>query len=218
MTRSQGYKKSDEAKRQLLDAMEEICADKGYQATSVRDVTNYLGMRLAAVNYHFGSKDNLFAEVIHRRVEPLGKARLDKLKQGNVSPDTAKGSIRSIVEAFASPMIDFCLNGDPGWRHYCRLVAQIAAQEPAVTELVSKEYDPVALEFIQAIKTTLPQLDDYYAQCAFQFLLGNTLYVVCDNKRIDKLSKGAYLSSDLVSLSEPFYRYVSGGIIAMADS
>jgi len=210
------YRKSDDLRHQLLDTAETLFSIKGYYGVSVRDITNELGVRLASINYHFGSKENLFIEVIHRRIEPLSKARLTLLEAINIDPEKPEAAALMITKAFAGPMIDFAHNGGAGWRNYCRLVAQISAQQPMANEAMTKEYNPTAQKFITALKSTFPDLEEYRIQCCFQFLLGSTLYAVCDNKRIDSLSDEVFHSSDLEKISGPFYDYVTGGLLACA--
>lgn len=54
-------------KDRLLDAAEELFAARGFDDVSVRDLAAAAGMNVAAVNYHFQGKENLFHEAITRR-------------------------------------------------------------------------------------------------------------------------------------------------------
>jgi AcrR family transcriptional regulator len=63
----------------LLDAAEELFADYGYNGVSVRDIVELAKANLGAIPYHFGSKENLFKEVILRRAVPLRRERAELL-------------------------------------------------------------------------------------------------------------------------------------------
>ncbi|HCR12161.1 MAG TPA: DUF1956 domain-containing protein, partial [Desulfovibrio sp.] len=52
-----GNGREDETRRRLLDAAGEIFSSKGYQAATVREITKLAKANLAAIHYHFGSKD-----------------------------------------------------------------------------------------------------------------------------------------------------------------
>ena len=70
------------AKQKLRIAAEQLFAEKGFEAVSVRDITQRSKSNVAAVNYHFGSRDGLVASVLERCVAPVNAeriARLDKL-------------------------------------------------------------------------------------------------------------------------------------------
>ena len=66
-------------KDRLLDAAERLFADKGYSATSLRDITQKAEVNLAAVNYHFGSKEALLSAALERRFDPVNRKRLELL-------------------------------------------------------------------------------------------------------------------------------------------
>ena len=55
-------------KDRILDVAETLFADNGFAATSLRDITREAGVNIAAVNYHFGSKDGLLGAVLERRI------------------------------------------------------------------------------------------------------------------------------------------------------
>ena len=69
-----------ETKQRILNAAEHLFATDGYHATSLRVITTAATVNLAAVNYHFGSKEALLEAVIVRRLSPLNEVRLGKLE------------------------------------------------------------------------------------------------------------------------------------------
>ncbi len=209
------YKKSADIRAQLLDSAEALFAERGYYGTSVRDITDKAGLRSASINYHFKTKENLFASVIDRRIEPLAEMRRERLTQAALDPDGADNSVRQIVQAFSEPMLELSDQGGPGWRNYCILIAHLAVQKQWSENSVSQKYDAHARLFLNALRRVFPEADDYQVHCCFQFMLSNTLYAVCNNERLDTLSEGAYNSDDFTRLRGPFYDYVTGGIMSV---
>jgi AcrR family transcriptional regulator len=65
----------------LLDAAERLFAERGFAATSLRAITAAAGVNLAAVNYHFRSKQALLEAVYARRLGPLNQRRLQMLDE-----------------------------------------------------------------------------------------------------------------------------------------
>ncbi|MEO1041430.1 MAG: TetR/AcrR family transcriptional regulator [Pseudomonadota bacterium] len=211
-----GYKKSDAIRTRLLDTAEELFAQRGYFGVSVRDITDQADVRNASVNYHFESKEKLFMAVIDRRIEPLAQIRTERLEAADIDPAHPESSARQIAEAFAGPMLDFAGGDSPGWKNYCVLIAHLAVQKVWTDNVVSRKYDVHAHKFIEALCSTFPHAASYQIHCCFQFLLSTTLYAVCDNKRLDTLSGGAFQSVDVKRLKEPFLNFVSAGIVAAA--
>lgn len=207
------YKKTEEIREKLIDTAELLFAQRGFFGVSVRDITEAAGVRSAGINYHFDTKQKLFMEVVDRRVEPLASARTEALEAVDLSENHAEEAVRGIAKAFVNPIIEFATKGGAGWKNYCTLIAHLGVQKIWVDNAVSSKYDVHALEFIEALRTVFPQATEYEIHCCFQFLLSTTLYAVCDNKRIDTLSKGKFKSDDLNTMQEPLFKFVVNGIL-----
>src|SRR6266852_4816583 len=90
-----------DTKTRILDAAEKLIGEKGFEATSLRDITAEAQVNLAAVNYHFQSKDSLIDAVIQRRIEPVNRRRIEMLDTAGPDP-----SVEQIIEAFLGPIIE----------------------------------------------------------------------------------------------------------------
>src|SRR5437868_9978051 len=70
---------SQDTKTRILDVAEGLFMEHGCEATSLRQLTAAAGVNLAAVNYHFGSKEELFQAVLTRRLDPMNQERIERL-------------------------------------------------------------------------------------------------------------------------------------------
>jgi len=98
-----------DTKDRILDAAEHLYARKGYHSTSLREITGQAGVNLAAVNYHFGSKENLLRAILERRIVPLNEVRLEllkKVKEQAISENRRPG-VRDIFHTFIEPAISW---------------------------------------------------------------------------------------------------------------
>lgn len=198
----------------LLDVAEELFTEHGFDGTSVRDITEQAGTRLASVNYHFGTKKSLFIAVIMRRATVLCEERLMMLRNIKVQSMDTEVALNKLVEAFVQPLIKHSTKGDPGWKNYCRLIAQTSTYRQAYEDNTVREvFDPTAFEFIKLLKQILPKLLDQQLQYAFQFMLGTTLYVFAENLRLDGMTAGKYRSNDMHNISPSLLKFISGGIM-----
>src|SRR6266853_3840828 len=93
-----------DTKTRILDSAEKLFGLNGFEATSLRDITAEADVNLAAVNYHFQSKDSLIDAVIARRIEPINKRRLEMLDAAGPNP-----SLEQILTAFITPVLDLDL-------------------------------------------------------------------------------------------------------------
>jgi AcrR family transcriptional regulator len=67
------------SRQRLLDAAEALFADFGFNGVSVRQIVERANVNLGAIPYHFGTKENLFKEVMLRRATPLREERQRRL-------------------------------------------------------------------------------------------------------------------------------------------
>src|SRR3982751_5339245 len=95
-------------KDRILGAAEELFAQYGFSGTSLRQVTSRADVNLAAVNYHFGSKENLINEVFRRRMDEMSQARLSALATAQTLP--APERLAGVLAAFIEPALALTLD------------------------------------------------------------------------------------------------------------
>src|SRR5688572_30283560 len=95
---------SAHTRERLLDASERLFAEKGFRSASVRDITRESSCNIAAVNYHFGGKSNLYREVFLRRLRSMRKLRLDAIETA-LSQAGKDATLDFLVEAFANAFV-----------------------------------------------------------------------------------------------------------------
>ena len=200
------YKKTRLLREELLDAAEELFAERGFEKTSVRDITNHLGVRLAAVTYHFDSKLNLLIEMIHRRAGSLNHARQVRLDSVKIDKEKPYETVRALICAMWEPLLQYYLSGDSGWHYYCRYLARmIGADVPEFREILNREYNQVSQSFLKKLQLALPHCSEYELHCAHKFMIGSFTFVMSDNRRIDSISEGKFRSQDLESILTPHF-------------
>src|SRR5512138_2219156 len=94
-------------KDRILGAAEELFALHGFAGTSLRQVTSRADVNIAAVNYHFGSKENLVNEVFRRRMDDMSAQRQDMLRKARAE---RPGELEAVLAAFVEPAL--ALAGD----------------------------------------------------------------------------------------------------------
>lgn len=209
------YKKGSDKKELILDCAEEMFAERGFDAVTVRQITTKAEVRLASIHYYFSSKENLFHEVIVRRAKVLNERRCNQLEEISISELPTKDALLAICSAFITPLVVLSTDGDPGWKNYCRLIAITALSNNLDSKETFNEFDSTALKFIQAIKLALPNISEQDNFYAFQFLLGSTISTFAENRRLKDLSGGSYKPSDLAIICERLVSYTAAGIEAM---
>src|ERR1700688_243243 len=90
-----------DTKTRILDAAEKLFGQNGFDATSLRDITTEADVNLAAVNYHFQSKESLVEATILRCSSPVNDRRLAMLDAAGPKP-----TVEQILEAFVGPVLE----------------------------------------------------------------------------------------------------------------
>ncbi|GLQ51456.1 TetR family transcriptional regulator [Dyella flava] len=145
---------SASTKERILTAAEALFAQRGFEGASLRQLTAAAGVNLAAVNYHFGSKDNLVEEVFKRRLDQLNARRMAALKQVAGQPGT---TLEDVLSAFIRPALD--LSHDGGGGLFMRVLARaFADHDDSLRKFLSENYGHVMRQFTAEFARLLPNL------------------------------------------------------------
>jgi AcrR family transcriptional regulator len=157
-------------KEKILDAAEELFSENGFAATSIRAITSRAEVNLAALNYHFGSKDSLIDAVFERRIGPLNRERMRLLDQAESDAGEGKVTLEAVLAAFLSPSIRLASDPDSGGKEFMRLMGRAHTESgDFFREKIAKQFEEVFHRFsavFQRILTHLP-LDELYWRIHF---------------------------------------------------
>jgi AcrR family transcriptional regulator len=203
-------------KEKIMDAAEQLFARRGFHGTSVREITGTAGVDLALVNYHFGSKKELLAAVIERRGHVLNEERLQRLTDERLRAAPDAPSTEAVVDAFLDPILDRLEHAGPGWHSYFSLLAYVNNSPEWGKKLMSKTFDTVVREFIQAVRASLPEATPEDIFWGYNFLTGALTLSLAETGRLDALSDGLCRSNDVDALKARLGPYVAAGLRGLA--
>ncbi len=198
-------------KELILDAAEELFSIHGYDGVTLRQVSKKAGVKLALIDYHFGRKRDLFESVFLRRAKILNDARLKALEECERAAGPEGPSVESIIEAFLRPLEFVQESEDPGWKHYCALVAYINNSSVWGNVMIGKHFNPLVLRFIEALKKAMPGVREEEIFWGYHFLSGALTLTFAQTGRIDELSGGLCKSSDFQAIYNRMIPFFSAG-------
>lgn len=141
-------------KDRILGAAESLFAQRGFDGASLRQLTSAAGVNLAAVNYHFGSKEKLVEQVFRRRLDALNSRRLEALAEVAGATGT---TIEDVLGAFIRPALD--LSHDASGALFMRVLARAFAEhDDTLRQFLSANYGHVMRQFTAEFSRLLPQL------------------------------------------------------------
>ncbi|HYU35329.1 MAG TPA: TetR/AcrR family transcriptional regulator [Thermoanaerobaculia bacterium] len=172
----------------LLDAAEKLFSEHGIQASSLRMITQQAGANLAAVHYHFGSKEGLVRAVFSRRLRPLEDERFHLLAACDLSGEGL--AIEQVIDAFVAPLIRRMRETPGGAQEFAQLMGRVFT-EPSeeVRAMLIQELKPTADRFLGALRQLLPHLSDKELMWRFHFLAGGMGHTVSCRKMLARFSE-----------------------------
>jgi AcrR family transcriptional regulator len=147
-------------KARIVAVAERMIAERGVQQFSIRDITSEAGVNLAAINYHFGSKERLIAEVLTRRVLAINEARralLDKLEA-----DTAGGTpgVRAVMEVIINTLLFSDEKERTRNMHTMKMFSRLFLDPDAeIVGMLSVHFRPFKARILNMLARALPRLE-----------------------------------------------------------
>lgn len=170
-------------RQRILGAAEELFAERGFAGASLRQVTAAANVNLAAVNYHFGSKENLIEEVFRRRLDELSRRRMERL--AGVGTDA---TLESLLDAFITPALELSLDVRGGSVFMRVLARAFAEHNTHLRKFLSDNYGYVLKDFATAFAGLLPQLDKEELYWRLDIAVGALTYAMADFGMIQRRS------------------------------
>jgi AcrR family transcriptional regulator len=177
-------------KDRILDTAEELFMEHGFEATSLRALTTTAGVNLAAVNYHFGSKEELFQAVLKRRLDPMNQERVALLDRLEAEPLPLSGE--KILMALMFPALRLARDPARGGKNFLRLLGRAYADPaPFIRQFLSDQYAVMIARFKAAFGRALPHLPRKELSWRLHFIMGALSYTLAGtdaHKIISELS------------------------------
>jgi len=202
-------------KERILDAAEQLFAQRGFYGVPLRDITRAAGVDVALVGYHFGGKRELFAAVFERRAEVLNRERLELLEEVRRAALPGAAGLEAIINAFTLPLVERSARGGPGWKSYFALIAYVNNSPEFGPLMMTRHFDPLVERFIAVTREALPDCPPREIYRGYQFLTGALTLTFAETGRIEQLSGGLCRASALDSVHERLAPYVAAGIRAL---
>ena len=163
-----------DTKEKLLESALRLFAEHGYAATSLRHIIADAQVNLAAIHYHFGSKEDLLDQLVQRKAEKVNLERLARLDQLEAGADGRPLPVEAILGAFFLPTADSA-EANP---LFVRVMGRIHA-EGLMPSIVQKHFYPTAKRFLAALRRSLPDLPEAEFFWRVHFMMGAMAHTMC---------------------------------------
>jgi AcrR family transcriptional regulator len=168
---------SAETRKRVIEAAEKLFALRGIEGVSIRDITQAADVNLAAINYHFGTKNALAAEVFKKTIEPLNAQRLKLLdgieKKAGVRPP----ALEAVLEAMIRPAVERGFDHQQDNETFLKLSGRCLSEPNAeIEQIVRAHFEKLIRRFDAAFLRALPGLDPEELFWRIKFMVGALHY------------------------------------------
>ena len=204
-----------ETKDRILDAAEALFALNGSSGASLRAITQRAKVNLAAVHYHFGSKDRLLEAVLARRLLPLNTERIRRLENYQKEAGRKKVRLENVIEAMVGPALRLSRDENEGGRIFMRLLGRLVLEPDArIQNLLTGQFETVLEKFMPSLTVALPHLSPKDFFWRLHFLVGSMAHTMADSERIRLISGGVCDPDDTEGTVQCLVTFLCGGLRA----
>jgi AcrR family transcriptional regulator len=199
-----------ETKDKILDTAERLIGEHGYAATSLRHIIAEAGVNLAAVHYHFGSKEDLLDAVVLRKVTPVNEARIARLERVEAEAGSGPLEVEKVLESFLIPTADMATCSP----EFVRLMGRMFA-EGVMPRIREKHFQATSLRFMSALRRAIPELPEDELMWRAHFMVGAMGHAMCSAPLFPQLAGDA---ADMEPRMQRLVTFLSAGFRAPATA
>jgi len=201
-------------KNKILDAAEQLFADKGFNGTSLREITSQAEVNLAAVNYHFGSKKELIKAVMSRYMNELSprlESALDALIQNDTPP-----SLVEVFSAFIEPLLSLNDFKENGTSNFLQLLGRgYTDSQGFLRWFLTTQYPNVISYFVNAVQRAYPELTPEEMFWRLHFTMGTVVFTMSSSDALIDIAQNDFDNNiDISGVIERVIPYVAAGVAA----
>ncbi len=202
-----------DTKARILDVAERLFAEQGFAASSLRDITSEAGVNIAAVNYHFGSKEALLTAILERRVQPVNEERLRRLATIEEAAGTRSPDVEHVLRALLAPPFEKQAEWGAGGRSFLRLMGRLHSETDAAFHArFIAQFSEVFSRFGEALQAALPHLRGEEVNRRMLFLVGSMVYMMMWEESVSLVEQAG--PPDITDAVEALVQFGAAGIAA----
>ncbi|MEM9151354.1 MAG: TetR/AcrR family transcriptional regulator [Cyanobacteria bacterium P01_F01_bin.3] len=145
---------STDTKEQILNAAERLFAERGFSGTTLRNVVSKAGVNLAAVHYHFGSKEELFRAAVARFASPVVERELAILDQLQASDQPL--TVEAILTALIEPCLEFLMENEDRRVVRAQFMGRCRTEPGPIQTIAANEFRESQDAFLDVLQRVLP--------------------------------------------------------------
>ncbi|MFT5633439.1 MAG: AcrR family transcriptional regulator [Rubritalea sp.] len=215
MNQSVQVKGGDETKERILLAAQKLFAERGFEAVSLRKITTEALANVAAVNYHFGSKEALIDEVIVQHILPVMKERMRLLDEAERKFQAGVVPVEVILDAYMRPFLTVMVESGESRELFCKFMGRCMSERgDKIPEQALRTAQRVVKRITAMLSETLPDVEPEVLSWRLHFCFGVMAHTLMHEDTFKTLSKGMSGDPDFETTLQRMIDYCIGGLKA----
>jgi AcrR family transcriptional regulator len=177
-------------REKLLAAAEELFLEKGYDGVSVRDVTERAGVNVAAINYHFQGKQNLYREFFRRRLTESVSQKTDALL--SVVPAEGEPRLEEVIRMFVREFLEDMLSSRESEQFLNIFFSELSGKGTATDILFEEGVYPMHRVLLDAFRRARPDMPETKLVLSMASIFGQMVHFVRARELVKRLTRRAY--------------------------
>jgi AcrR family transcriptional regulator len=200
-------------KQRLIEAAEALFADEGFDRVSVRDITNKAAANVAAVNYHFGSREGLVAVVMARYTNPVTEERMARLEALERKAGGKAVPVEEILEAFIRPFATQVRRSELSEKLFFKLMGRMFGQQGCeLPPMVETLFITMVQRYHKALSKALPGLPADEIWWRMHLMSGSMIHTMAHAEIVHRFSGGEAGSPTMEQNLSRFIRFATAGM------
>ena len=199
-------------KTKILDAAEQLFAVRGFNGTSLREITSQAEVNLAAVNYHFGSKKELIKAVMSRFLDVLSPRltlALVKLCEDETPPNLVE-----VFSSFVEPLLHLNEVKENGTSNFLQLLGRgYTDSQGFLRWFLTTTYPEVISSFVNAVQKAYPELTKEEIFWRLHFTMGTVVFTMSSSDALIDIAVNDFdKQTDISDVIKRVIPYVAAGV------
>ncbi|WP_394176463.1 TetR/AcrR family transcriptional regulator [Thalassotalea litorea] len=201
-----------DTKTKILNAAENLFADKGFTGTSLREITSAAEVNLAAVNYHFGSKKELIKALMKRYLDVLSPELEGSLLA--VMEENDDLSLEQVFEAFVEPLLTLNTLKEQGTSNFLQLLGHSYTDSQGFLRwFITTNYPGIIDNFVIAVHKAYPELSSEDMFWRLHFTMGTAVFAMSSTSALIDIAENDFNTEvDIEGVIRRLIPYVASGV------
>lgn len=200
----------------LLDAAEYLFCEQGFTGTTVRDLAAAAGCNIAAVNYYFGSKENLYIKVWRRQLQQMCEARIGSI-QRVISKASDQLTLEELLSSFANAFIGPLADEGKARRLIKLMAREMLDQHLPANMFVKEMVIPTMAAMRQALLGVCSTLDESKVPLVVFSIAGQLVHAIRIKAMFEQTDNPEMPMLDLPEVVNHIVKFSAAGIRAYAE-